>query len=1781
MSETRCQQACSKLQAALRERSSREARVVKDAESFQSVIAMIFKAYSDSNAPAIFEKKLLPHLGHLESLENAVSMSPAIKSASSLVWFSAKIEQIVDSMVAFYEAVPDLSRHVTHIPNNSRLQVSAVKGLLSNPQHNAQTHITTMLTSSRTLQVIPLAGSRLLGKKADNTNLERCDPAAVISSKSHYLVPTRRDPSFCGRNTILGEIHKSLLAPKPSATAEAQSVLIYGLSGIGKTSTALEYTYRYRDSFDFVFWMVAETKSDLVRSYAQVIARLRALGLIQNDGSTGIDDARDWFEITSQTWLLVLDNVEDWPSILHYWPTSAKAQSAILVTAQKQEFRHLTSNSFLLEDLSIDDGSQLLLAHVNQGSPFYDDELKAAKKITEMFGGLPLAIAHIAGYVSDSPCSLSDFLEITELRYAYIWDSDVTVSKAQSKKRLNVVWDVALDELPLDARKLIYTMAFMNPDLMPDAIFLARSDLEDPELKKRKAEFIEMMRCLVKRALVRPIAESQGLYSIHRALQKYILYKLDKDLTTRHEFFLSAIAAIRMITPSASPTQTPNPKLWDQFEMAVPQILALQAAFVQSEPHMKGSEAFAQLLYDAAFNTWERESSHDGLRLLTTAQAVLDELEYDPDGKLRADILVMQGVTCDNIGISKRKEALQVREIAVRVRQMVVNRSQGSIDVTDDILLHNALNDTAESHLQYYDYQQADLLIETCRKRYTTWGTEEEYPFEYGKYYRNKALVYTLQGRFTDAITAARRSVKLAEQDTGVGPRYLLYLQDVASHLLQSRDIHGALTQHMEVFKLRERICGKYHDVTLQSAYAVASMYYHLGEMAKAEEWFRRTLERAERTRWPEEPLCRAQFHLAQVIRLQPPGDEGAKRMKEAADLETKAKEVLNRLLKYDLPDFLKRVDDDLVLFDHLQPCFRGRWTGMRLLHYFNLGCPVASASFLMSHGRDSRSSPCPSGYAHVKRSLAVDHVLTSVSSTRVDRILPDNVLKMTLPGSRRTTYTTKKAKKRSHLESKDRKAKLKFAPFEKNKILSGKVGSQYKTSLFPNLQYKIRRDPKSYSEDFLNQYGQYQSQRDIFLASPGTATSTGIISFRDLIDFIAHVADCFPEDTAQFPEDLKTILTLHHAELESELREKIVGSLVLLRRKDIIDSAHLLNTLFPILVATPSKTLRTLLFQKILSDLRTSNSKSTNHRLNRTVQMALFNLLTSDRASSKGIWAVKITRELWKRHIWTDSKAVEIMKEAALVDNEKVIGGGVRFFLGGDKEREELDDESSDDEGGIDIGKLKHQVGINKKTKKKAKTVERAVEKVKKAEKKKKQPHPLNFSALHLLHDPQGFAEMLFSKHLQNSKSKLNLEQKLLVLQLVSRLVGLHKLTVISLYSYFIKYLTPRQQSVTSFLASLAQATHNLVPPDALEPLVQKIANEFVSEASASEVASAGLNAIREICVRQPLAMNDTLLQDLVMYRKSKDKGTMMAAKGLLSLYREVGADLLKKRDRGKTATIGIKSGQIKERRFGEEEVGGIEGLELLEQWKDEERKRKRVERGLPEELGTDEEEEDEEEQDWNAWDVESDATSDSGGWINVESNAEIEISDSEDDKPTAKKVKLDTAAKIEEKENDPEAQGRKISKLATTKVLTPADLAKLQELRLQSSVSAAMGHKNSSQRSKELAARHIDDPLTAEQIEGLSKMRKSTKEEMIALAREGKGDRGEHKSTQALRREKKDAEGKSTTNKEKARKKNFMMTLGKAKFKQKRSLTQTRRVLKGHIERSKRGGKRGNVGM
>lgn len=176
-----------------------------------------------------------------------------------------------------------------------------------------------------------------------------------------------------------------------------------------------------------------------------------------------------------------------------------------------------------------------------------------------------------------------------------------------------------------------------------------------------------------------------------------------------------------------------------------------------------------------------------------------------------------------------------------------------------------------------------------------------------------------------------------------------------------------------------------------------------------------------------------------------------------------------------------------------------------------------------------------------------------------------------------------------------------------------------------------------------------------------------------------------------------------------------------------------------------------------------------------------------------------------------------------------------------------------------------------------------------------------VNFPAIQLLHDPQTFGERLY-ENLNRFEKKLSLSHKIIIMQLLSRVMGFHKLCILGFYTYVVKYITYHQLNIPSILAALAQSVHELTPPDALESVIRKIAQEFIHPGVGSEVIVAGLNAIREVCRRQPWAMDEDLLGDLVSYRKSRDKTVVAAARGLLQLFREVNPGMLRRRERVST---------------------------------------------------------------------------------------------------------------------------------------------------------------------------------------------------------------------------------------------------------------------------------------
>ncbi|EIW85329.1 protein required for actin cytoskeleton organization and cell cycle progression [Coniophora puteana RWD-64-598 SS2] len=730
-------------------------------------------------------------------------------------------------------------------------------------------------------------------------------------------------------------------------------------------------------------------------------------------------------------------------------------------------------------------------------------------------------------------------------------------------------------------------------------------------------------------------------------------------------------------------------------------------------------------------------------------------------------------------------------------------------------------------------------------------------------------------------------------------------------------------------------------------------------------------------------------------------------------------------------------------------------------------------------------------------------------------------------------------------------------------------------TSNLPQLQNLIKRDPAAYKEEFLQQWSHYESIRQIFQINPTDQAH----HFKELVTFISQVSQCYPKETANFPSHLSSLLMDNYTSLSPDIRKALIQNLVMLHNKNVISSIELLKTLFPLLPKTTSSSLRTFIRKTILSDIRTANLRSKNHKLNRAVQAMLFGMVergmeaevigdkgklravssqSKPEHSEDAIWAVILTKELWRKGIWTDSKTVSIISLGCFHPVLKVQSASVHFFLGSDDEKEDSDDESDDE--GPDVKALHHRREINKKTRSGDKKIMKQLKVAKKKKHGKNDPTTPNFPALQLLNDPQTFSEKLHDM-LNRYDKRFSLDHKILLMQLLSRVMGAHKLCVLAFYTYIVKYLTYHQLRIPAILVSLAQSVHDLTPPDALQPVVRKIAQEFVHPGVGSEVIAAGINAVREVCRRQPWAMEEDLLGDLIEYRKSRDKAVTAASRGLLQLYREVNPGMLKRRERGKEASLGMSGGK-QPLQYGHttDAAVDIEGLALLED---------HFQQLREEDVGDGQEDEDDD-KGWEGWELESDSSSsDSEDWHNVSSDGDddLVLSDSEDEKE-----KPPASA-------EPSVESR-ISTLATTKILTPADFALLNDLRIKAASKAveAGGGSHAKRKLAELQShKHAMEAgqdgtfLSENDILGPRKKAKADYAERIASIEKGREGREKFGS---LKGKKKKETPSSSTNREKARNKPIMMIMGSGavRGKKKASLRDKQRKLRAHIDKAKK---------
>ena len=193
--------------------------------------------------------------------------------------------------------------------------------------------------------------------------------------------------------------------------------------------------------------------------------------------------------------------------------------------------------------------------------------------------------------------------------------------------------------------------------------------------------------------------------------------------------------------------------------------------------------------------------------------------------------------------------------------------------------------------------------------------------------------------------------------------------------------------------------------------------------------------------------------------------------------------------------------------------------------------------------------------------------------------------------------------------------------------------------SSLPTLQNLIRRDPKSYKDDFAVQYEYLKSKITLFFVSPSSELNDEI---SELIMFVAHCIKCYPSFHEEFPKMLEDLIRKHNGILPSEFRHIICKALIILRNRDLYQPVLLMKLFFELL-GCPDKTLRELLKTHIITDIRNINLKHSNNKMNRAIQTFIHTMLFKASPVAAKI-ALQIMIELYKKRIWNDAKTVNII---------------------------------------------------------------------------------------------------------------------------------------------------------------------------------------------------------------------------------------------------------------------------------------------------------------------------------------------------------------------------------------------------------------------------------------------------------------------------------------------------------------------------------------------------------
>lgn len=598
-----------------------------------------------------------------------------------------------------------------------------------------------------------------------------------------------RNPYFTGRENLLSHLHQQLQKQGIFALAQAA---IYGLGGIGKTQTAIEYAHRFGEQYRFVLWAVAESETSVQTAYLSIARELELIES-QADLDTAVRAVKAWLS-REDRWLLVLDNADN-PGLVRPYLPSARTSGKVLLTSRAKSFVKVGIKVPFQVETLIPQTAITFLVERSKADAQTTTALQAATALAAELGYLPLALEQAAAYIETVGGGFAEYLA------RYRRQGLALLEKGQPStdypKTVATTWTLSFEAVreasPASAELLIIA-AFLVPDSIPVEIFtLGGSELgslltqaltgvaEDPLI------FWELLEPLERYSLVERLPGDA--FKLHRLTQAVVKESLGEE--GRRAW---AERVVRTLNAAYPPVEFEKWKLCERLQPTARHAFELTRTY--NLEFAEASRLFNEVgVFASANGDYASAIVFNKVSLEISVRVLGSEHPYT--------LTSMNNLAAGFRGLGDLNGARKLQELTLETRERVLGAEH------PDTL--TSRNDLASTFRALGDLARAkelqELNLEICER--------------------------VLGGEHPDTLTTKN---------------------NLAGTLADLGDLAGAKKLQEQTLVIQERVLGAEHPNTLYSRNNLAATLQALGDLVGARKLLELTLESRERVLGTKHP---------------------------------------------------------------------------------------------------------------------------------------------------------------------------------------------------------------------------------------------------------------------------------------------------------------------------------------------------------------------------------------------------------------------------------------------------------------------------------------------------------------------------------------------------------------------------------------------------------------------------------------------------------------------------------------------------------------------------------------------------------------------------------------------------------------------------------------------------------------------------------------------------------------------------------------------------------------